>query len=238
MTTTKNTTTTDATCPAASKAIRPSPRQIVIDTETTGVDVRTDRIAEIGAVELIDLRAGRTFHAYVNPGMLMPADATAVHGLTDAFLAGMPAVGAVLPGLLEFIGDAPLVAHNASFDVGMLNAELARCGRPPLANAVIDTLAMARAKHPGASASLDALCKRYGVSTAARTKHGALLDAQLLAEVYVELIGRQAGLDLKVVVEALAHIELPTRESLPSRLTAAELAAHAAMMETIREKRV
>lgn len=213
---------------------RNSPRQIVIDTETTGVDVRTDRIAEIGAVELIDLRAGRTFHAYINPCVQMPADATAVHGLTDAFLAGMPAVGAVLPGLLEFIGDAPLVAHNASFDVGMINAELARCGRPPLANTVIDTLAMARAKHPGASASLDALCKRYGVSTAARTKHGALLDAQLLAEVYVELIGRQVGLDLKVAVEALAHIELPTREPLPSRLAAAELAAHAAMMETIR----
>ncbi|MBZ9921478.1 DNA polymerase III subunit epsilon [Mesorhizobium sp. BR1-1-7] len=212
------------------RGIHLSHRQIVIDTETTGVDIRTDRIAEIGAVELIDLRAGRTFHAYVNPGMLMPADATAVHGLTDAFLGGMPTVGAVLPGLLEFIGDAPLVAHNASFDIGMLNAELVHCGRPPLANTVVDTLAMARAKHPGASASLDALCKRYGVSTAARTKHGALLDAQLLAAVYVELIGRQAGLDLTVVVEALAHIELPTREPLPSRLTAAELAAHAAMI--------
>lgn len=210
--------------------VSPATRQIVIDTETTGVDIRTDRIAEIGAVELIDLQPKRTFHAYVNPGMPMPADATAVHGLTDAFLADKPAFANTAASLISFIGDAPLVAHNASFDVGILNAEFARCGMPAPANAVVDTLAMARTKHPGASASLDALCKRYGISTAARSKHSALLDAELLAAVYVELIGRQTGLDLVVAQVAIEVGELPTRAPLPARLTAADIAAHAAML--------
>jgi DNA polymerase-3 subunit epsilon len=220
-----------ATASAASQATHLAHRQIVIDTETTGVDIRTDRVAEIGAVELIDLRPARTFHAYVNPGMPMPADATAVHGLTDAVLAGCNTFAATAHELLQFIGDAPLVAHNASFDIGILNAELVRCGMPILANTVVDTLAMARAKHPGASASLDALCKRYGISTAARTKHGALLDAELLASVYVELIGRQTGLDLVVAQEAIEVGELVARAvPLPARITAAENAAHAAML--------
>lgn len=215
----------------AKAASRHSGRQIVIDTETTGVDIRTDRVAEIGAVELIDLLpTGRTFHAYVNPGAPMPADATAVHGLTDAFLADKPTFAAVAPALADFAADAPLVAHNASFDVGILNAELVRHGMPVLANAVIDTLAMARLKHPGAAASLDALCRRYGISTAGRTKHGALIDAQLLAEVYVEIVGRQGGLDLAVLEVSVGEIVLPTREPLPPRLTEAELAAHAAML--------
>ncbi|MBZ9888106.1 DNA polymerase III subunit epsilon [Mesorhizobium sp. BR1-1-3] len=206
-------------------------RQIVIDTETTGVDILRDRVAEIGAVELIDLRpTGRTFHTYVNPGVPMPADATAVHGHTDAMLAGCPKFAAVAPALVDFIGDAPLVAHNASFDVGIINAELERHGMPALASRVIDTLAMARAKHPGSPASLDALCRRYGISTAARAKHGALIDAQLLAEVYVELVGRQGGLDLAVVAATVAVGELPTRLPLPCRLTEAELAAHAVMI--------
>ncbi|MBZ9973491.1 DNA polymerase III subunit epsilon [Mesorhizobium sp. BR-1-1-8] len=208
-----------------------SGRQIVIDTETTGVDFLRDRVAEIGAVELIDLRpTGRTFHTYVNPGMPMPADATAVHGLTDGMLAGCPKFAAVAAALVDFIGDAPLIAHNANFDVGILNAELERHGMPALASQVVDTLAMARAKHPGSPASLDALCRRYGIATAARTKHGALIDAQLLAEVYVELVGRQRGLDLAVVAATVDVGELPTRLPLPGRLTEAELVAHAAMI--------
>ncbi|TPM58995.1 DNA polymerase III subunit epsilon [Mesorhizobium sp. B2-2-4] len=220
-------------------ALHPA-RQIAIDTETTGVDIRTDRIAEIGAIELYDLLpTGRTFHAYVNPGVLMPTDATDVHGLTDSFLADKTTFANIAPSLMEFIGDALLVAHNASFDIGMLNAELVRLGLPILANTVIDTLAMARAKHPGAPCSLDSLCRRYGVPTAARTKHGALIDAQLLAAVYVELVGRQGGLDLGVVLPTNAvEIVLPTRAPLPPRVTEAELVAHAAMMEAIRGARI
>ncbi|QKC99196.1 DNA polymerase III subunit epsilon [Mesorhizobium sp. NZP2298] len=215
-------------------------RQIVIDTETTGVDIRADRVAEIGAVELYDmLPTGRTFHAYVNPGVPMPADATAVHGITDAMLAGAASFADTAAGLLDFIGNAPLVAHNASFDVGILNAELTRAGMPVLANHVIDTLAMARTKHPGSPASLDALCRRYGISTAARTTHGALIDAQLLAEVYVELVGRQVGLELAFSERTTEIGALPVRlVALPGRLTTEELAAHAAMMIELREKRI
>ncbi|MBZ9943458.1 DNA polymerase III subunit epsilon [Mesorhizobium sp. BR1-1-13] len=214
-------------------------RQIVIDTETTGVDIRMDRVAEIGAVELIDLRpTGRTFHAYINPGVPMPADATAVHGPTDAMLAGCSSFSEVAASLVDFLKDSPLVAHNASFDVGMLNAELQRCGMPALAATVVDTLALARTKYPGAPCSLDSLCRRYGISTAVRTKHGALVDAQLLAEVYVEIIGRQSALELVAVERTGTDIVLPTRQPLPARLTAAELAAHAAMMEVIRERRI
>ncbi|MBZ9659736.1 DNA polymerase III subunit epsilon [Mesorhizobium sp. ESP-6-4] len=205
-------------------------RHIVIDTETTGLDVARDRIVEVGAVELVDLSPRRSFHAYYNPGIPVPAEATAVHGLTNEFLAAYPAF---TPGqLLEFLGDAPLIAHNAGFDVGILNAELTAAGGDPLPNEVIDSLALARAKHPGAPASLDALCRRCGISTAQRTKHGALLDAELLAAVYVELVGRQATMDLTVeTVQAIDVGALAVRPvPLPPRLTAAEMAAHAAMM--------
>ncbi len=205
-------------------------RQIVIDTETTGIDFATDRIVEIGAVELDGLTpTGRTYHAYHNPGIPVPAEATAIHGLTNEFLAGFPAFQP--EPLLAFIGDAPLVAHNAGFDIGMLNAELRRCRCPALANPVVDTLAMARIKHPGASCNMDALCKRYGVSTARRTKHGALLDAELLAAVYYALAAEQQTLDLVASEHSIPYIMVVGRQTpLVGRVTEAEMAAHAAFV--------
>ncbi|TIN83129.1 DNA polymerase III subunit epsilon [Mesorhizobium sp.] len=203
-------------------------RHIVLDTETTGLDPAHDRIVEVGAIELIDLSPRRTFHAYYNPGMPVPAEATGVHGLTNEFLSAYPPFAA--EPLLAFLEDSPIIAHNASFDMAFLSAA---CG--PLPNEIIDSLALARAKHPGAPASLDALCKRYGIDTSRRTKHGALLDAELLAAVYVEIIGRQSALELTVAVERTVDVvSLPARPTpLPSRLTAAEIAAHAAMMAEI-----
>lgn len=208
-------------------------RHIVLDTETTGLDPKHDRLCEVGAVELIDLSPRRTFHAYYNPCMPVPAEATAVHGLTNEFLAVYPPFAA--EPLLDFLGDAPLVAHNAAFDLGFLAAA---CG--PLQNEIIDSLALARQKHPGAPASLDALCRRYGIDTSRRTKHGALLDAELLAAVYVELVWRQATLELAVAApSAIGDIVLPVRaRALPSRLTAAEIAAHASMMTDIAAHRI
>jgi DNA polymerase-3 subunit epsilon len=211
-------------------------RSITLDTETTGLDFKTDRIVEIGAVELFnDAPTGRTYHVYCNPGIPVPLAAQEVHGLTDAFLADKPPMDP--DPLLAFLQDSPIIAHNAAFDVGMLNAELARFGLPPLANTVIDSLALARRRHPGAPASLDALCKRYGASTAARTKHGALLDAELLAAVYIDLLGRQAGFDLGVAKkEHEVTFSLPVRPSiLQPRLTADDLAAHKAMISRIPE---
>lgn len=208
-------------------------RHIVLDTETTGLDPKRDRLCEVGAVELIDLSPRRTFHAYYDPQIHVPAEATAVHGLTNEFLAAYPPFAP--EPLLDFLGDAPLIAHNAGFDVAFLNAELAAAACGPLPNEIIDSLAIARTKHPGAPASLDALCRRYGIDTSRRTKHGALLDAELLAAVYVELIGRQATLDLAVAApSAISDIALGARpKPLPQRLTEAEIAAHAAMMEAI-----
>lgn len=201
-------------------------RHIVIDTETTGLDPKRDKIVEIGAVELVDYRpTGRTFHCYANPGIPMPADAVDVHGLTDDFLAQFPPLDP--EPLLSFLGDAPLVAHNAAFDSAFLQAV-------GVTNTFIDSLALARSKHPGANCTLDALCKRYGVSTAHRTKHGALLDAELLAAVYVDLVGRQTALDLPITVAAEAVSVLPRRpRSLPARLTAEDLQRHAAMLESV-----
>jgi DNA polymerase III subunit epsilon len=175
-------------------------REIIFDTETTGLDPKTgDRMVEIGCVEMIDrVETGATFHAYFNPERDMPAEAERVHGLSAAFLATKPRFTEVADELLAFLGEAPLVAHNAGFDFGFLNGELTRIGRAPIDTArMVDTVALARRRHPGAKLSLDALCTRYGIDRSHRVKHGALLDAELLAQVYVELLGgRQIGLEL------------------------------------------
>jgi len=175
-------------------------REIVFDTETTGLSPLTgDRMVEIGCVELINrVETGRTYHAYFNPGRPMPTEAQMVHGLSDAFLADKPSFHEACEELLDFIGDAPLVAHNASFDFGFLNHELTLCKRALVCmTRMVDTLVLARQRHPGAKHSLDALCTRFGVDRSLRVKHGALIDAQLLAQCYVELTGgRQIGFSL------------------------------------------
>lgn len=181
-------------------------REIVFDTETTGLNPATgDRLVEIGCVEMVNrVETGRTYHAYFNPQRAMPIEAEQIHGLSDRFLSDKPLFASLAGELLEFLGDSPLVAHNAGFDFGFLNAELAMCGLPPIAmSRMIDTVPMARKLHPGAKHTLDALCSRYGIDRSHRVKHGALLDAQLLAQVYVELTGgRQIGLSItEVVVE-------------------------------------
>lgn len=175
-------------------------REIIFDTETTGLDPKTgDRMVEIGCVEMVGrVETGRTFHAYFNPDRDMPAEAERVHGLSAAFLATKPRFAESVDELLAFLGEAPLVAHNAGFDFGFLNAELERAGRAAISlERMVDTVVLARKKHPGAKLSLDALCTRYGIDRSHRVKHGALLDAELLAQVYVELTGgRQIGLGL------------------------------------------
>ncbi|MGI8706118.1 MAG: DNA polymerase III subunit epsilon [Sphingomicrobium sp.] len=180
-------------------------REIVFDTETTGLDpAGGDRIVEIGCVEMFNrAETGRHFHAYFNPGRPMPSGAEAVHGLTDVFLSDKPQFTERVEELIDFLEDSPLVAHNASFDFGFLNHELGLCSRPVLCTSrMICTLAMARSRHPGAKHSLDALCTRFGVDRSHRVKHGALLDAQLLAHVYIELTGgRQIGLGLVEDIE-------------------------------------
>lgn len=221
-------------------------REVVFDTETTGTDPAAgDRVVEIGAVELLNhIPTGRTFHAYLNPERAMSQGALAVHGLTDAFLADKPLFASIADGLLEFFGDARLVAHNAGFDISFLNAELARIGLNALdASRVIDTLTLARRKHPGAANNLDALCVRYGIDNARRTKHGALLDAEILAEVYIELIGgKQPDLGL-LHVRAAAPALRPGAADMGAaarrprlvvvRLTEAERAAHRAFVATL-----
>lgn len=175
-------------------------REIVFDTETTGLNpAGGDRMVEIGCVEMFNrVETGKHFHAYFNPERLMPSDAEAVHGLTNIFLSDKPLFGDRVEELLDFIADSPLVAHNAAFDFSFLNFELERCGRPIVCGSrMVDTLTLARTRHPGAKHSLDALCVRFGIDRSHRVKHGALLDAQLLAQVYVELTGgRQIGLGL------------------------------------------
>src|SRR5919112_990399 len=175
-------------------------REIVFDTETTGLNpAGGDRMVEIGCVEIFNrVETGRHFHAYFNPDRDMPFEAQEVHGLTNLFLSDKPRFGDRAEELLDFIEDSPLVAHNASFDFGFLNYELEKCGRPIVSiHRMVDTLTLARSKHPGAKHSLDALCMRFGIDRSHRIKHGALLDAQLLAQVYVELTGgRQIGLGL------------------------------------------
>lgn len=175
-------------------------REIIFDTETTGLDpLNGDRLVEIGCIELVNrVPTGRTFHAYYNPQRAMPMEAEAVHGLSERFLSDKPLFADGVEELLDFLEDSPLVAHNARFDFGFLNAELRRCTRDEVgAHRMVDTLAMARTLHPGAKHSLDALCTRYGIDRSHRVKHGALLDAELLAQLYVELTGgRQIGLAL------------------------------------------
>ena len=174
-------------------------REIVLDTETTGLDPRAGhRVVEIGCVELANhVPTGRTFHRYLDPERDMPAEALAIHGITDAMLRGKPKFAEVAEEFLEFVTDAALVIHNAEFDLRFLNWELENAGRERLNNRVVDTMIMARQKYPGAQASLDALCKRFEIDLSGREKHGALLDGQLLAQVYLEMVGgRQPGLDL------------------------------------------
>ena len=175
-------------------------REIVFDTETTGLNpLGGDRMVEIGCVEMVNrVETGRHFHAYFYPERDMPFEAEMVHGLTTTFLSDKPLFSEKVDELLEFFGDSPLVAHNAGFDFGFLNFELERCRRPLVSmHRMVDTLALARSRHPGAKHSLDALCMRFGIDRSQRVKHGALLDAQLLAQVYVELTGgRQIGLGL------------------------------------------
>ena len=194
-------------------------REIVFDTETTGLSpAGGDRMVEIGCIEMIGrVETGRHFHCYFNPGRPMPSEAEAVHGLSDIFLSDKPLFADKVEELLEFIGDAPLVAHNAGFDFGFLNNELDRCGRTSVCmTRMVDTLVLARSRHPGAKHSLDALCTRYGVDRSHRVKHGALLDAQLLAQVYIELTGgRQIGLGLVAEAPAAVSTSLTPVESTP-----------------------
>ena len=221
-------------------------REIVLDTETTGFKYEIDdRVVEIGCIELVNhIPTGRHFHVYINPERPMPEDAFKVHGLSDEFLAAKPVFAAVAQAFIDFIGDDPLVIHNAAFDLGFLNAELARLqGYPHLAmERAIDTVRLARQKFPGAQASLDALCKRFNIDNSARTKHGALLDAELLAEVYLELIGgRQQGLGLAGLdadgqsIVALQAPRGPTRPPRAHAPSAAEQAAHAAFVAGLKD---
>ena len=218
-------------------------REIIFDTETTGLDSREDRVIEFGGIELVNrFPTGRTFHEYINPqGRAVHPEAQAVHGISDADLAGKPIFGDIAERLFEFLDGAMLVAHNANFDIGFLNAEFARLGRPPVDPAmVLDTLALARRKHPMGPNSLDALCRRYGIDNSHRTRHGALLDSELLAEVYIELIGgKQAALVLETQAETVAIAsnvdtgQVPARQRerpLAPRLTQAEIEAHRALV--------
>jgi DNA polymerase-3 subunit epsilon len=220
-------------------------REIVLDTETTGLDpLRGDRLVEIGCVEIYNrMPTGQTFHRYINPERDMPREAYEVHGLSSEFLADKPLFSAVADEFLAFVGDAPLVIHNASFDIGFINAELEKIARAPVPRErLVDTLLLARRKHPGVSNRLDDLCSRYAIDNSRRTKHGALLDAELLAEVYIDLIGaRQSQLVLaeRVHISINMAADAPRRqraEPLAARLTAAELAAHSAFIATLGDK--
>jgi DNA polymerase-3 subunit epsilon len=214
-------------------------REIVLDTETTGLDPADGhRIIEIGCVELYDhVPTGATFQRYLHPDRLVPVESQRVHGITDEFLADKPRFAAVVAELAEFLGDAPLVIHNASFDLKFLNAEFARIPHPfiPLARA-IDTIEIAKTKFPGARYSLDELCRRFAIDLSGRQKHGALLDAELTARVYLELVGgRQTRLKLsptEIASEAVqAHITARVRpHPLGQRVSAAEAEAHAAFV--------
>jgi DNA polymerase-3 subunit epsilon len=213
-------------------------REIVFDTETTGLNpAGGDRMVEIGCVEMFNrVETGRHFHCYFNPERDMPFEAEMVHGLSTTFLSDKPLFTDKATDLIDFIEDSPLVAHNASFDFGFLNLELERCGRPVVSmSRMVDTLTLARSRHPGAKHSLDALCMRFGIDRSHRVKHGALLDAQLLAQVYVELTGgRQIGLGLvadagTVAVQKSAG-PVTIREPRPAR-------PHAALAEELERHR-
>lgn len=221
-------------------------REIIFDTETTGLDSRADRVIEIGGVELVNrFPTGRSFHVYINPqGREVNPEALAVHGISNADLVDKPTFDAIALEFLEFIDGARLVAHNAHFDLGFINAEFARCGHPLIeTHRIVDTLAIAKRKHPMGPNSLDALCRRYGIDNSHRTQHGALLDSELLAEVYIEMIGgRQTALGLGSsngssarsrqsddAEDAVADV-LARPNPLPSRVSEEELSAHAALV--------
>lgn len=222
-------------------------REIVFDTETTGLNANGgDRLVEIGCIEMIGrIETGKTYHVYLNPERPMPPEAQAVHGLSDAFLADKRKFAEVVDEFLAFLGDdANLIAHNAMFDFGFVDAELKRAGRPLLDRSrMVDTVAMARKLHPGAKHSLDALCTRYGIDRSHRVKHGALLDAELLAQLYVEMTGgRQIGLGLANAASPgdgarmdlqPASGERPFRAPRPHAASADELARHAAFIAGI-----
>lgn len=222
-------------------------REVIFDTETTGLDPRSgDRMVEIGCVEMVNkVATGNTYHAYYNPERDMPAGAEAVHGLSATFLSDKPLFAHKFQELLDFLGEAPLVAHNASFDFGFLNSELTIISVEPVCiSRMVDTVALARKKHPGAKLSLDALCSRYGVDRSHRVKHGALLDAELLAQVYVELSGgRQIGLELAADtaqpanVAAISAPAVSSQDRRPPRAHSAsveELARHQEFLKQIK----
>jgi DNA polymerase-3 subunit epsilon len=223
-------------------------REIVLDTETTGLDpYQGHRLIEIGCVELVNrIPSGQTFHRYVNPERDIPAEAFAIHGIDSERVRNEKVFAAVADDLIAFLGDAPLVAHNAMFDLGFLNAELERAGRPAVGrDRLVDTLILARRKHPGGSNRLDDLCARYAIDNSHRTVHGALLDAQLLAEVYIELIGaRQAQLVLSQTslsadgTRATMTIVIGRPSPLPERVTVEVLAAHRAFVATLGDKAI
>jgi DNA polymerase-3 subunit epsilon len=219
-------------------------REIVFDTETTGFDSQgADRITELGCIELIDwLPTGKQFHAYLDPERDVPPRVVEITGLTAEFLRGKPKFADVAEDFLAFIGDAPLIAHNAQFDRGFINAELGRMGRDPLPeDRFIDTLAMANAAFPGSPASLDALCKRFGISLSSRDKHGAIIDSELLAGVYLELRGGRerslslepTGIESSAAIASAQSLRRQRPTPLSPRLTETEAAAHAAFIESL-----
>lgn len=224
-------------------------REIIFDTETTGFDPLTgDRMVEIGCIEMVGrVMTGETYHAYFNPQRPMPAAAEQVHGLSDRFLSDKPLFPQKADELLSFLADSPLVAHNASFDFGFLNNELQLCGRAPVPmDRMVDTVALARVKHPGAKLSLDALCTRYGIDRSHRVKHGALLDAELLAQLYIELTGgRQIGLGLADndsqdmsfadSRSKASSIPKPFREPRPHHASEEELVRHREFIAKIKD---
>jgi len=224
-------------------------REVVLDTETTGLDARNgDRLIEIGCVEIVNrIPTGAEFHAFICPeGKEVHPEAFNIHGISTEFLRDKPIFSAVVDEILAFLGDSPLVIHNAQFDAGFINMELGRVGRPLIArDRLVDTLEIARRKHPAGPNTLDALCKRYGVDNSKRTKHGALMDSLLLAGVYVELLGeRQTTLELAtrgpstVVRAAIRSVALPRPVPLPVRLTDEDVAAHQAFVESLGDKAI
>jgi DNA polymerase-3 subunit epsilon len=211
-------------------------REIVLDTETTGLDPSEGhRIVEVACIELVHhVPTGQQFHRYVNPGRSMPEDALAVHGITAEFLARQPPFGAIVDELLAFIGSDRLVIHNAEFDLAFLNAELVRLERPRIDCSFIDTLGLARVRFPGAPASLDALCRRFGIDLSIRVQHGAEVDCGLLAAVYLELLGgRQPALDFASPADELVIAERIIRAPRPHAPSADELIAHQGMLQSI-----
>ncbi len=218
-------------------------REIVFDTETTGLSATDDRLVEIGCVEIVNMiPTGKTFHTYINPRKPVNPAAFKVHGLSNAFLSDKPTFTRIADRFLRFVGSAPLIAHNANFDLGFINAELQRISLDPLKNEIIDTLALSREKRPGAKHTLDALCSHFGIDNSRRKKHGALLDAELLADVYVELRGgRQMSLGVvtEEAVETVIFKKARQRpKSLPSRVTNDDRIAHREFVASLGEKAI